>query len=81
MSIQVQRHHPDEKNSFLTISPQLARCSAQPPSLVAGRDATPISSIGRKDQDIRPIKGLQQQDSDSHPDTIIVAPLTAAEVD
>ena len=55
--------------------------STQPLSLVARRDATPISSIGRKHQDVHPIKAPQQSDSDSHPDTITMVPLTVVEVE
>lgn len=57
---------------------ELASGNTQP--VVAGRDVTPISPIGQKDQDFHPIKAPQQQDGDSHPDTIIMVPLTAVEV-
>ncbi len=60
---------------------QLVHGNTQPMSLVARRDVTPISSIGQKEQDVYPIKAPQQQDSDSHPDTIIMVSLTVAEVD
>lgn len=50
-------------------------------SLVAGKDETPISPIGQKEQDFHPINSSELQDGDSHPDTIIMVPLTAVAVD